>query len=135
MESRAEAVPVNGVKFGHGPAMTVAEVGFLIVFVVEFDRGSADMSYLGRNFACDGLTLNLQGYFGGWKERDKFHWRQWVLSVWISQFAELGGSRCITFGVQLDLPGERLVGVPLGFVLVAVDVFEGSRPIQLLDGI
>jgi len=135
MESRAEAVPVNGVKFGHGPAMTVAEVGFLIVFVVEFDRGSADMAYLGRNFACDGVALNLQGYFGSWKEGNQFHRSEWELDVGFGQFVELGGSKCITFGVQLDFPGERLVGVPLCFVLVAVDVFEGGRPIQLLDGI
>ena len=135
MESRTEAAPVNRVKFGHGPAMAVAEVGFLIVVVVEFDRGSADMAYLGRNLACDGLALNLQGYFGSWKERNDFHWRKWELGVWISQFVELGGSGCITFGLQLDFPGERLVGVPLCFVLVAVDVFEGSRPVQLLDGI
>ncbi len=49
--------------------MTVAEVDLLVVFVVEFDRGPADMAYLGRNFACDALALNLQGYFGRWKER------------------------------------------------------------------
>ena len=42
--------------------MTVAEVDLLIVFVVEFDRGPADMAYLGRNFSCDALALNLQGY-------------------------------------------------------------------------
>ena len=105
------------------------------MFVVELDVGCADMSYRERNCACDALALNLQGYFGGWKKRNEFHWRKWELGVWISQFVELGGSRCITFGVQLDFPGERLVGVPLCFVLVAVDVFEGGRPIQLLDGI
>ncbi len=87
MKSSAEAAPVDGVEFGHGPAMTVAEVGLFIVFVVEFDRGSADMSDLGRDFACDGLALNLQGYyFGRWKERNQFHWRKWKLSVWIGQF-------------------------------------------------
>ena len=72
MKSRAEAAPVDGFEFGHGPAMTVAEVDLLVVFVVEFDRGPADMAYLGRNFLCYALALNLQGYFGRWKERDKF---------------------------------------------------------------
>ena len=105
MKSRAEAAPVDGVKFGHGPAMTVAKIGFLIVFVVEFDRGAADVAYLGRNFACDGLFLNLQGYFGSWKEGHEFHRSEWELGVWVGQFIELGGGRCITFGVQLDLRG------------------------------
>ncbi len=77
MKSRAEAAPVDGFEFRHGPAMTVAEVDLLIVFVVEFDRGPADMAYLGRNFPCDALALNLQGYFGRWKERDKFFGRKW----------------------------------------------------------
>ena len=77
MKSRAEAAPVDGFEFRHGPAMTVAEVDLLVVFVVEFDRGPADMAYLGRNFACDALALNLQGYFGRWKERDKFFGRKW----------------------------------------------------------
>ena len=66
--------------------MTVAEVDLLIVFVIEFDRGPADMAYLGRNFAVVALALNLQGYFGRWKERDKFRWRNWQFSLWISQF-------------------------------------------------
>ena len=57
--------------------MTVAEVDLLVVFVVEFDRGPADMAYLGRNFPCDALALNLQGYFGRWKERDQCRWRTW----------------------------------------------------------
>ena len=92
MKSRAEAAPVDGVKFGHGPAMTVAEVGLLIVFVVEFDRGSADMSDLGGNFACDGLALNLQGYFGYWKEGNEFHRSERELGVGVGQVVELGGS-------------------------------------------
>ena len=76
MKSRAEAAPVDGFEFRHGPAMTVAEVDLLVVFVVEFDRGPADMAYLGRNFPCDALALNLQGYFGGWKKRNEFHGRK-----------------------------------------------------------
>jgi hypothetical protein len=115
--------------------MTVAEVDLLVVFVVEFDRGPADMAYLGRNFACDALALNLQGYFGRWKERDKFFGRKWYFSRWVSQFAQLGRRRGIAFCVQLDFPRERLVAVPLGFVLVAFNMFEGSWPIQLPDGI
>ena len=58
--------------------MTVAEVDLLVVFVVEFDRGPADMAYLGRNFAGDALALNLQGYFGRWKERDNL--RNWAVA-------------------------------------------------------
>ena len=86
MKSSAEAAPVDGFEFGHGPAMTVAEVDLLIVFVIEFDRGPADMAFVGRNFAGDALALNLQGYFGRWKERVKFRWRNWQFSLWIIQF-------------------------------------------------
>ena len=50
------------------------------------------MSYLGRNFACDGLALNLQGYFGFWEEGNEFHRSEWELGGGVGQFVELGGS-------------------------------------------
>ncbi len=62
------------------------------MFVVEFDRRSTDMLYLGRHFAFDGLALNLQGYFGSWKEGNEFHRSEWDLGGGVGQFVELGGS-------------------------------------------
>ena len=66
VDRRAEAVPVNRVKFGPGPAMLVAKVFNLIGFVIEWKSGPTDVANSGWYFSVDGLSLNLQGYLRGW---------------------------------------------------------------------
>ena len=84
--SGAEATPVNGVKFGHCPAMMIAEVGFLGVVVIEVGGGSTDVSYLGRDVSVDGLVLDLQRYIGSWREGNKLHRSERELGGGVGEF-------------------------------------------------